>query len=444
MKAYHHVLPQSRLGTGHHSLASYVDAVNNDDSQQQQHHNDVPIEFSLIVVLSRDAHLHDNNNNASDSIDDNDDDDVESVNSNISILLGKKLRGFGKGFFNSLGGKLEKGEHCNPALGAARELEEESGIRIPLSVMQDAFVGVINFTFEDDDINRAMRVHLFCVFVSLSNNDDAISSNGTYAADNGVQSGVQSTTRQYAHNTTTIIHPKQIRGCDEIEPKWFHNIHDIPLNQMFADDSLWLTMLLSHYNECGKSHSPPQKLMFDAWFHFRAGGTTTNSIMHHYIKINGGSETVVTTAKSPQQKVTLEKRLFHELHVNHIHSPSIKEFKENWAMANAVRKFMKDEKRMEYIVDVAGGHGALAALFLVLIPTCHTAVVIDPAQCPSGKHGVREAWSKFWTNESEKKELRYRHECLRTGLRGELDSILKTKCTTSITVVACHACQHLT
>ena len=114
-------------------------------------------------------------------------------------------------------------------------------------------------------------------------------------------------------------------------------------------------------------------------------------------------------------------------------------------MANAVRTFMKDEKRMEYIVDVAGGHGALAALFLVLIPTCHTAVVIDPAQCTSGKHGVREAWSKFWTNESEKKELRYRHECLRTGLRGELDSILKKmKCTTSVTVVACHACQHLT
>ena len=95
MEAYHHVLPQSRLGTGHHSLASYVDAVNNDDSQQQQHHNDVPIEFSLIVVLSRNAHLHDNNN-ASDSIDDDDDDDVESVNSNISILLGKKLRGIGQ------------------------------------------------------------------------------------------------------------------------------------------------------------------------------------------------------------------------------------------------------------------------------------------------------------------------------------------------------------
>ncbi|MDB4430393.1 NUDIX domain-containing protein [bacterium] len=270
-------MPQSRLGTGHHSLASYVDAVNNDDSQQQQHHNDVPIEFSLIVVLSRNAHLHDNNNNASDSIDDDNDDDVERVNSNISILLGKKLRGFGEGFFNSLGGKLEKGEHCNPALGAARELEEESGIRIPLSVMQDAFVGVINFTFEDDDINRAMRVHLFCVFVSLSNNDDAISSNGTYAADNGVQS----TTRQYAHNTTTIIHPKQIRGCDEIEPKWFHNIHDIPLNQMFADDSLWLTMLLSHYNECGTSHSPPKKLMFDAWFYFIIRSPDT--FIFHYI-----------------------------------------------------------------------------------------------------------------------------------------------------------------
>ena len=58
---------------------------------------------------------------------------------------------------------------------------------------------------------------------------------------------------------------------------------------------------------------------------------------------------------------TLEKQLFHALHKNRI--TSIKEFKEAWAMANAVRKFLRDEERMEYVIDVAGGHGVLGKLF---------------------------------------------------------------------------------
>jgi len=42
-------------------------------------------------------------------------------------------------------------------------------------------------------------------------------------------------------------------------------------------------------------------------------------------------------------------------------------------MANSVWTFVKDDARMEYVLDVAGGHGALAALFLQLVPKCHTA-----------------------------------------------------------------------
>lgn len=107
------------------------------------------------------------------------------------------------------------------------------------------------------------------------------------------------------------------------------------------------------------------------------------------------------------------------------------------------------------------------ALFLALVPGCQTAVVIDPA-IVKGKDGVQKAWSPFWEipansldsgNKAgfKKKELRYRHECLRTGLRDELDCILhKNKyakkygrsssppSSTNILVVACHACQHLT
>ncbi len=92
-----------------------------------------------------------------------------------------------------------------------------------------------------------------------------------------------------------------------------------------------------------------------------------------------------------------------------------------------------------------------AALFLILVPTCHTAIVIDPAECTSGKNGVSKAWSSFWTTDDSRsttnprvKELRYRHECLRTGLRKELDWITKKTKGANVTVVACHACQHLT
>ena len=398
---YQNVLTTSRLGIGHDSLESYTDAVNKCQD------NDIPKEFSLVIVLSPDAI--------------NNRDSKTSNSSNISILLGKKLRGFGKGFYNSLGGKLEKSEINHPAKGAARELLEESGIQIELSIMEDSYVGIINFTFEDSDVNRSMRVHLYCVFVSISN-----------------EKSEQSTKKQrFASNAVTTIRLDTIRGCDEISPQWFHDIYDIPLNNMFADDSIWLTKLLSHYN-VSQDDIPPKKLQFNAWFHFQPGGTDTNTIMHHYIRINNGIDT-----KAPE-KMSLEKRLFHELHANHIHSPSVKEFRENWSFANAVRSSMKDEERMEYVLDVAGGHGGLGALFLILVPNCHTAVVIDPAQCTSGKNGVREAWSQYWNNDN-KKELRYRHECLRTGLRKELDTILQKSNvkSTNITVVACHACQHL-
>ena len=431
-REYNHAVPSSRLGTRHDSFASYTDAVS------AHVKDDAPKDFSLVILLSYNANTY------------NHDDPAKSKNensSNISILLGKKLRGFGEGFYNCFGGKLERsrGEHDHPAKGAVREVLEETGIDIPLPTMEDGFVGKINFTFADDDVNKAMRVNLYCVFLELSE-DDAPNNDDSTKVD-AIQNGKtqKKSNNNWIQNAAAavVVNPKQIRGCDEIEPRWFHNIYDIPLDQMFADDSLWLVSLLSRYNDV-KEGQTPQKLMFDAWFHFHPGGTKTNSIAHHFIRINTND----TTSSNPP-KYTFEKRLFHALHVKHIHSPSIKEFKENWAMANAVRKFMREDERMEYVIDVAGGHGALGALFLLLVPRCRTAVVIDPAKCPSGKKGVRDAWSQFWTSDNDdatnrKKELRYRHECLRTGLRKELDGIMKlTKCT-NVTVVACHACQHLT
>ncbi|KAL3771251.1 hypothetical protein ACHAW5_006660 [Stephanodiscus triporus] len=429
-RSYEHILPPSRLGESHESLLSYAEAV----SANRRRHDPDPLtaEFSLVVVLSPNARPHD------------DDDDRSGDSSrggrDLSILLGRKLRGFGSGFYGGFGGKLERsrGEHDRPAMGAVRELEEETGIAVPLSVMEDGFVGVLNFTFEDSDVHGAMRVYLFCAFVSMSqqSDDDDTSSHSGDGSNLERYAG-----QQYARHTLVAVRSSQIRGCDEIEPRWFHRMDSIPLDRMFCDDSLWLTMLINHYAACGDD--PPPRLNFDAWFHFHPGGTEANSIMHHFIQI-----------KEAPMRLTLEKRLFHALHINHVHSPSIKEFKENWSMANAVRKYMKDERRMEYVLDVAGGHGALAALFLMLVPACHTAIVIDPAKCTSGKNGVHKAWRKFWTNDDSHsasnhtratvKELRYRHECLRTGPRKELDWISQKAKGENVTVVACHACQHLT
>jgi 8-oxo-dGTP diphosphatase len=326
MRSYQHILPSSRLGRSHESLLSYTEAVS---SSRRRGPDSPTVDFSLVVVLSPNARPSD---------------DDHRCGGDLSILLGKKLRGFGKGFYNCFGGKLERsrGEHDHPAAGAVRELEEETGIVIPLSVMQDGFVGVMNFTFEDGDVHGPMRIYLYCAFISIAPNHDASSHNV-----DGSDLDHSESEQCFARHTLVAVRSNQIRGCDEIEPKWFHRIDNIPLDEMFCDDSIWLTLLLNHYSACGDD----DPLNFDGWFHFHPGGTDVNSILHHFIQI-----------KKASVKLTLEKRLFHALHINHVQSPSIKEFKENWSMANAVRTFMKDESRMEYVLDVAGGHGALGQL----------------------------------------------------------------------------------
>lgn len=331
---FRHTLDSSRLGRRHVSLESYKSSVGRGSKLDR---DDPPKEFSLETILCR---------NQKDKIPDN--------TSSLSILIGRKRRGFGAGFYNCFGGKLEKdlGEQKHPAKGAVREVEEETGISIPLSTMEESFVGTINFTFDDWQDNRAMKVHLFCVFVSLSADATCFTQN------------------QNQNANTVNINPDQIRGCDEIEPFWVHNCYDLPLHQMFADDSIWLPMLLHHHEA---NNSMKSKMRFDAWFHFHKGGAETNSIMHYYIQRHDEHKPQNASEQSAE-KYNLEKKLFHALHDNHIHNPSIKEFKESWSFANSVRSFLKEGKRMKYVLDVAGGHGALGKLecldVLLCIPSC--------------------------------------------------------------------------
>ena len=63
---------------------------------------------------------------------------------------------------------------------------------------------------------------------------------------------------------------------------------------------------------------------------------------------------------------------------------SIREFREAFAVRSA---FHKSKQSFDLVIDVAGGHEALGALFL-LTTTIPQAVVIDPARVGN----VRKAW----------------------------------------------------
>lgn len=354
-------LPPSRLGISHASLEAFQEAAQFTPSSSK--------EFTLIVVTEPERRR---------------------------ILLGRKHRGFGTGMYNSFGGKIdpeEKDFEC-----AARELEEETGIQVEASEMAKRKIAVLRFTFDDDPTE--MVVHAFRLDVTTTTESTFPPSAST-----------ASSSAPYIR-----IDANDIRPCDEITPQWFENWHDLPLDNMFADDSVWLTRTLS-------SNEP---LYIDGYFHFEPGGQHTNTIRHYYMDVR--PKTKRKTHHS------LEQRLFHKLHSNKIHSPSIKEFKEAYAFTNTARSFFGKDS-IDLVLDVAGGHGGLAALLLIMT-SAREAVVIDPADV--GSQNVQRAWGEFLQD----KTLRYRHECLRTGLpaelkRADLDERRR------ILVVGCHACQHL-
>lgn len=351
-----HILPPERLGTSHASLEDFEKAILPFSPTKFKH-------FTLVIV-------------------------TEPLAQQQRILLGIKQRGFGKGMYNSFGGKVEEGEDLNEC--ASRELLEETGIHVEQQHMATCHVGELRFSFNDSDIE--MVVHVFRVNITTM----------MQPTENG-------------NCEYMFVDPSSIRPCEEIIPEWFDSYENIPLDNMFADDSLWLTKLLE---------LPPKKQVWmRGHFFFEPGGQDVNTIRHYYLEFD---------EQPPPKRRTLEQQLFHQLHIQRIHNPSIKEFKEAFAFAKAVQKpFRKLE--FDVVLDVAGGHGALAALLLMLLPSTQEAVVIDPAMV--GNDGVQRAWGRFYSG----KTLRYRHECLRTGLPAELQKYDGS----NVLVVACHACQHL-
>lgn len=114
------------------------------------------------------------------------------------ILLGMKKRGFGKGKWNGIGGKLETGESVEDAL--VRECEEEIGVK-PLSWNK---VAELDF----------------------------------------VQDATTEPWHMYVHAYITPSWEGTPTESEEMRPHWYP-ISDIPYDDMWDDDRFWLERALN-------------------------------------------------------------------------------------------------------------------------------------------------------------------------------------------------------
>ena len=134
------------------------------------------------------------------------------------VLLGMKKRGFGAGYFNGFGGKVEANETIYEAAG--RELQEESGI-VPQSMEKR---GILTFHFDDNP--QPWEVHVYHV--------------GDYTGE-----------------------PCE---TEEMAPRWF-SLVDIPYDKMWQDDPIWYPEFL-------------QDRLFKGDFYFHNTHTLVSHTLH--------------------------------------------------------------------------------------------------------------------------------------------------------------------
>jgi mutator protein MutT len=113
------------------------------------------------------------------------------------ILLAMKKRGFGSDRYNGVGGKIEPGETIEQAL--IRECQEE------IEVTPTKFYKIAEHDFIQKDGDRPWRM--------------------------------------YVHAYMCTEWEGEPTETEEMAPEWF-NIADIPYDNMWQDDILWLPMVL--------------------------------------------------------------------------------------------------------------------------------------------------------------------------------------------------------
>jgi len=121
------------------------------------------------------------------------------------VLLGMKKRGFGQGYWNGFGGKLEDGEDIDKAM--LRELHEECGV----SAIDYHECGILCFTFEGG--NEELYVHVFRI-------------------------------------TGFAGEPNE---TEEMRPQWF-SPEAIPFREMWPDDEYWFPLFFENKKFTGAFH----------------------------------------------------------------------------------------------------------------------------------------------------------------------------------------------
>jgi mutator protein MutT len=125
------------------------------------------------------------------------------IENDDQVLLAMKKRGFGAGWWNGYGGKVDDGESIESAM--VRELAEESGV-VAKTYRQRA---VIEFEFKDKDL--VVEMHVFEV--------------SSYQG--------------------------QVVETEEMAPRWF-NKTALPFDKMWPADKEWIPLFLAGKNLRGR------------------------------------------------------------------------------------------------------------------------------------------------------------------------------------------------